>query len=905
MALLLKVACPECGHLHESVPLGAEVRCGRCGHDYRAQGDGDGASRVISVTPDELDSVPYSQRSIEVPVNSVSSLIVADPALLYDKLLRDTPLRENTRWAGKVRLIKKLGQGGMGSVYRGYDESLALDVAVKILPLPAGARDDQFVQRFRQEARISAQINHPNVVRTLHVDEQGDLIYLVMDYVEGQTARTLVEAKGPLMLPLALQLIHDASLGMQAAHAHGVIHRDIKPDNILLAEDGRVLLSDLGLAKAISTGGRSPRMPVTRLGLLLGTPEYMSPEQWDIGAEIGPATDIWSMGATLWMLLTGKPPFDEKDMGVLARQVKEGPLPDIRAVRPNLPDSVLDILHHCLAKRPEDRFAESAELLRALDAALDDLAAGRAIVTPHHRPRAPTPVGLVALPQGAHVPTPLPARAPAVPAATAAPAAGAAKRRSGLRVLWVAVPALAAAAGWLAFERYQEKAVPLKAAALQPAVVLDLHYPAHIKPGEQAELWAALTGGDAANYAVVWHSGATAYTGAAIRVPLENDTEFTVTVRDKNTAREVARRSVKVPVDLQARAVVSGTPAPGADFQEIVSGAPLTLEGAVQGGAGAGAAETRWVEQGNPDKPLAGGSILDLTAQKPFHEPGRYTFVFQARRKGSADWADAAASKVVIQVQRRVPDEFKAAVQKGGEARERALRASTGADALTCWQQALSGFEKACVVFADDEAKLQAEQCRQRVLLEEKYLGLLKEAQRLKEAAEAIPPADGLRRLAAWSEALRPSSAALVLFDRDEARSLNAAVDTRVTELKATLETAEDERTAFERLVGQARHSAKEARKYVNPAVALPHWDDALAAFTELAKRFPQRAEEFSLELKEVQENRDKAFLYGNLGIVPARGTEKGTPVLPPKPVENKSAPQPPPTPAPKTNDKK
>ncbi|MCY3021911.1 MAG: protein kinase, partial [Planctomycetota bacterium] len=457
MALLLKVACPDCGQVLADAPLGAELRCAKCGRDFRAQGDGEGASRIISATPDDLDGIPYSQRSIEVPVNSVSSLIVADPALLYDKLLRDTPLRENTRWVGKVRLLKKLGQGGMGSVYRGYDESLALDVAVKVLPLPSGARDDQFVQRFRQEARISARINHPNVVRTLHVDEQGDLIYLVMDFIEGQTARCLVDTKGPLMLPLALQIIHDATLGMQAAHAHGVIHRDIKPDNILIADDGRVLISDLGLAKAISTGGRSPRMPVTRLGLLLGTPEYMSPEQWDIGADAGPAADIWGMGATLWMLLTRRPPFDEKDMSILARQVKEGPLPDIRLVRPTLPDRVLDILLRCLEKRPEDRFTDSAELLRALDAALEDLAAGRAVVTPRPRPRSPTPVRLpaVAVPPAAPghprggAPTPAPApREATVTVAPLPPAPPEAKVRR--PVLWAAAAAfvLAATGGW-------------------------------------------------------------------------------------------------------------------------------------------------------------------------------------------------------------------------------------------------------------------------------------------------------------------------------------------------------------------------------------------------------------------------------------------------------------------------
>lgn len=878
VALLLKVACPGCGQPHDFVPLGAEVRCPKCGRDYRAQGDGEGASRIISVTPDEMDAIPYSQRSVEVPVNSVSSLIVADPALLYDKLLRDTPLRENTRWVGKVRLIKKLGQGGMGAVYRGYDESLALDVAVKVLPLPSGARDDQFVQRFRQEARISAQINHPNVVRTLHVDEQGDLIYLVMDYVEGQTARTLVESKGPLMLPLALQIIHDASLGMEAAHARGVIHRDIKPDNILLADDGRVLLSDLGLAKAITTGGRSPRMPVTRLGLLLGTPEYMSPEQWDIGAEIGPAADIWAMGAALWMLLTRKPPFDEKDTGLLARMVKEAPLPDIREARPNLPDSVLDILYRCLEKKPERRFADSSELIRALNEALDDLAAGRARITPRPRPRprAITPAG------GA--PAEATARKAQAEQARTAPSAAppaAEKPRPRRPVLWAAAAALVSAAAFWGVLSYQSQRAHAPAPAAARAVALDLRYPAHIKPGQEAELRADVTGADPGRYAVVWFSGQSAYTGSTVHVPLDNDRDFTVTVRDKNTGREVTRRDVRVSVDVQVLAAEN-------DFQEIVSGSPLKFTGFVQGGAGPDAVETRWVEQTKPDAVLATGTVLNLPETSAFQQPGRYAFVLQARRRSGADWAAAASCRMVVQVVRRVPEEFKAAVQEGTAARQRALQAATGAEAAAAWKQALNAFERACGTFADDEAKLLAEQCRQRVGLEEKYLSLLQEAQRLKGVAEAAGEADGLRRLAAWTEALRPAAAAAVLCDRDEARALARAAEAKVNALKAVLETAADERTAYERLITKARHAAKEARKYVDPAVALPHWEEALAGFAELGKQFPARAEESALELKEVRENRDQAYLRSTLGVVPARPPEKGQPASQPKAANRK-----------------
>src|ERR1043165_1244630 len=187
MSLLLKVACPSCGH-HQESAIGTEVRCEHCGNDFRAGGHGESCTQIVSATPEALEHVPYSQRSTEVPRTTASSLVVADPALLDDKLLRDLPMKDNARWAGRVRLIKKLGQGGMGAVYRGFDETLALDVAVKVLPVPPGGKEMHFADRFRMEARISAQINHPNVVRTRDVDEQGGLVYLVMDFIDGHTA---------------------------------------------------------------------------------------------------------------------------------------------------------------------------------------------------------------------------------------------------------------------------------------------------------------------------------------------------------------------------------------------------------------------------------------------------------------------------------------------------------------------------------------------------------------------------------------------------------------------------------------------------------------------------------------------------------------------------------------------
>ena len=850
MSLLLKVACPGCGFTVDSAALGAELLCARCGRDFRAAADGENGSRVLSVTPDELDHVPYSQRCIEVPVNSVSPLIQADAGLLQDKLLREAPLKENSKWVGKVRLLKKLGHGGMSAVYRGYDESLALDVAVKIFPFPMGERDEKWFERFRQEARISARIDHPNVVRTLRVDEEGDLIYLVMDLIEGQTARQLVDAKGPLTAPLALQIVLDATRGLQAAHEHGVVHRDIKPENILIANDGRVLLSDLGLARAVSRSGGGAGSPLTRVGLLMGTPEYMSPEQWEIGADAGPLSDIWSMGATLWMLLAHSPPYHEQNMGALAQQIRDSVIPDIGTVRPGLPANLVYILKRCLAKNPQERFGSASALINALN---DALIHPDGEVTEAMRAGAVTPI-LGCVPAGAEN---SPIQTPAAAIASPRPALSNVQihPRPALKprmVLAAGVMLLLAIGGaWVWVGSRGASVVPL----------LDLRYPPSVRPGGEAELLAVLNGiPDPKNYGLFWLTGDRTFIGSSVRVPLEHDTEFTLIVREKSTAREVLKRTVKVNVELQVHGADN-------DFYQIESGSALKLDGSVIGGAAGQMLDMRWSDAQDPEKTLS--STLQLEVPKSDIEiPGRHVYVLQSKRKEDANWSAAAESKITVEITRRIPPEFTAKMQEGTQARESAARANHGEDVTVQWRQALVAFERAAEIFPDDQAKTQAEACRERLDMEEKYLALLHEARRLKKTAEKVSDSDGMPALAAWSEVLRPCSAALALFDSPEARGEAAAVEAKVAELKLKLGSAEQERVTFESMVAKARHSTREAKKYVSFAVALPHWEQSLSGFMELSKRFPKRADEFLLEMREAQESRDKAYLYEVFGVV-------------------------------------
>ena len=926
MSLLLKVACPYCGHPHEAATLGAELRCTRCGRDFRAHGDGENASRVLSVTPDELDSVPYSQRTIEVPVNSVSSVIVADPTLINDKLLRDVPLKENARCIGKVRILKKLGQGGMGAVYRGYDEDLALDVAVKILPLPMVERDAQFVARFRQEARISAQIKHPNVVRTLHVDEQGDLIYLVMDYIQGTTARGLVDARGPLNVPQALQIMQDATRGVQAAHDHGVIHRDIKPDNILVADDGRVLLSDLGLAKAVGTGGGPARMPVTRMGLLLGTPHYMSPEQWNIGAQCGPSADIWSIGATLWMLLTRMPPYDDKDTGILAQMIKEAPLPDIRVIRPGIPDSVVDILQFCMQKKPEDRFPDCKALITAFDWVLNDISSNNGAGT---MPRPLLNGGKSARPGSSSVIasvtsapiTPIPA--PAAPAASvSAPAPAASSQHStearrapawaqpappqipnwqpappkSSKLPWLVVPAAAMVLGGVLLWRGHSSDAPgTPAIEITVPLSVDLQCSPRVKPGVPAELTASISGADAANFSMIWTTGEHSYPGASVHVPIETDTEFTLLVHD-GAGKEVARKTAKVFVELEAKGAESSV-------VKAESGVALKLDGKVRGGSDTKEVETRWVDAEHPDKILSTSSVLALSDSDV--QPGQRDVIFQARPKGAADWTHAATDRITLQISQHIPAEYQAAMKDAQEAQANGKSAETGIESAAEWRKAIAALEKAKSVFPQGDADTPLRFSRENLELNERYLKLLAEARKLRQQADQLPASDGVGRLSAWSDACRPYSAALALFDRGEVRFESSAAQAKVEQLKTELVNAEQLRAQYDSGIAAARHSANEGRKYLSASVALPHWEEAFDQFAELSRKFPKRTSEFELELNEVQENRDRAYLAVAFGVVPANPKERKQPdvVVPaPTPPPAKVAqPAPTPVPAPAT----
>lgn len=268
---------------------------------------------------------------------------------------------------GKYVLRSKLGRGGMGIVYLATDTRLKRDVALKVLSKEL-ASNAEAVQRFLQEARAAAQLNHPNVVMVHDVDQERGHCFLVMELVTGGTAQERL-AESPLDWVEATRTIADACRGLAAAHQAGLIHRDIKPANLLRTADGVIKLADFGLAKV--TDASNSTGPQTKSGTILGTPQFMSPEQCS-GEPIDARSDIYSLGATYFALLTGEPPYVEAQPLQIMFAHCSKPVPDPRTRRPEIPAACAHVVMKALGKRRAERFTSADEFLAALNALLID-----------------------------------------------------------------------------------------------------------------------------------------------------------------------------------------------------------------------------------------------------------------------------------------------------------------------------------------------------------------------------------------------------------------------------------------------------------------------------------------------------------------------------------------------------
>jgi serine/threonine protein kinase len=262
-------------------------------------------------------------------------------------------------------LDREIGRGGMGIVYRAVDRRLKRAVAVKVLPPDLAFRAD-IRSRFLQEAETSAQLSHPNIVPIFTVDEREGLVFFVMAFIDGQTlAQRLKATPGPMPVPDALAILREVGSALAYAHAHGVIHRDIKPDNILLAADGsRALVTDFGIARAVTSNSDSR---LTATGVAIGTPAYMSPEQCSGDKEVDGRSDLYSLGVVAYQMLCGSLPFSGGNTAtLLVKQLSEAPVP-LRQRCPTVPEGVAAAVMRLLAKDPSARFPDANAFLAALD----------------------------------------------------------------------------------------------------------------------------------------------------------------------------------------------------------------------------------------------------------------------------------------------------------------------------------------------------------------------------------------------------------------------------------------------------------------------------------------------------------------------------------------------------------
>lgn len=283
---------------------------------------------------------------------------------MTDSGSRPLPARLAEALGDAYTIEGEIGRGGMGVVYRARDERLQRRVAIKVLP-PELAFQQDIRERFTREAQTAARLSHPHIVPIHSVGEGQGLVYFVMGYVDGESVAARIRRKGSLPVEEARRIMMETADALSAAHALSVIHRDIKPDNILLeGTRGRVMVTDFGIAKALSaTSGAT----LTGIGVAIGTPAFMSPEQAAGERDIDGRSDLYSLGVVTYQMLTGALPFNAPSVaGILMKQITE-PAPDLRIKRPDTPEDLALAVGRCLEKDPASRWATADALRRALE----------------------------------------------------------------------------------------------------------------------------------------------------------------------------------------------------------------------------------------------------------------------------------------------------------------------------------------------------------------------------------------------------------------------------------------------------------------------------------------------------------------------------------------------------------
>jgi eukaryotic-like serine/threonine-protein kinase len=316
-------------------------------------------------TADEVAAVRQKRTADDPNQRSLAELLVQESIITDRQLqrLRGMVEQEKGQAIPGYKILEKLGAGAMATVYKGRQLSLDRLVAIKILPRKF-SNNAQFIERFYAEGRAAAQLNHPNIVQAFDVGQAGEFHYFVMEYVEGQTVHDLIVANKRFNEREAIDIATSVAEALDHAHQKGLIHRDVKPKNIMFTPQGVVKLADLGLARAIG----DKEAAEAEQGKAYGTPYYISPEQIRGEVTIGPQADIYSLGATLYHMLTGNVPFNGKNPNEVMQKHLKTPLVPPDHVNPKLSPGISEVIERMMGKSRKDRYRNCQELIADLRA---------------------------------------------------------------------------------------------------------------------------------------------------------------------------------------------------------------------------------------------------------------------------------------------------------------------------------------------------------------------------------------------------------------------------------------------------------------------------------------------------------------------------------------------------------
>jgi serine/threonine-protein kinase len=265
----------------------------------------------------------------------------------------------------RYRVVKRLGAGGMGVVYLAEHRLMERTVALKVIHAHL-TKHPLALERFLLELKAAARLSHPNIVTAHDAEQAGAVHFLAMEYVEGISLARLVEKHGPLSAEQAAHCLRQAALGLQHAHEKGMVHRDIKPQNLMVTRKGQVKVLDFGLARLAEEAGAGGQRPLTAVGVVLGTPDYMAPEQVIDSRRVDGRADVYSLGGTLYFLLTGQPPYPEGSALEKALSHVDGTPRPLEEARPDLPAGLADVVRRMMARDPAGRYQTPAEVAQAL-----------------------------------------------------------------------------------------------------------------------------------------------------------------------------------------------------------------------------------------------------------------------------------------------------------------------------------------------------------------------------------------------------------------------------------------------------------------------------------------------------------------------------------------------------------